>query len=490
MDLNHELKKHFGYSSFRKGQEEIIQSVLDGQDTLAVLPTGTGKSICYQLSGYLMTGSVLVISPLLSLMQDQVEQMKASGEKHVVAINSFLSFEEKRRAISYLHSYKFIYISPEMLTNEEILSKLKEMSIALFVIDEAHCISQWGPDFRPDYLKLGRVRKTLNSPVTLALSATATEKVRQDIVMTLDIEKAAERISSVDRPNIGIIVEKVETYDAKVDRLKSLISELEKPGIVYFSSKKVADEMARLLNERDGIQASSYHAGLDQEQRILIQQQFLINQLNVICATSAFGMGINKEDVRFVIHFHFPSSIESYLQEIGRAGRDGQNSIALLLYLAGDEQLPQRLIELEYLSKEQIYAYMEESSYSLNQKAQLLGLSEIHQRLLKYYESELKIGNTDDFDLKSFSQNVEDVMRDRFKQKQDDLSYVIQWAHGQSCRRESILTYFGENLRSNVNPCCDVCGVDLSLYFRSGMNPPHQPLPGWSELLQNLLKSR
>ncbi|MEI5907149.1 ATP-dependent DNA helicase RecQ [Bacillus spongiae] len=486
MNLVLELERRFGYSSFREGQKEVIESVLQGKNTLALLPTGTGKSLCYQLSGYLLQGSVLIVSPLLSLMQDQVEQMKANGEKAVVALNSFLTFEEKRRVFRKLSTYKFIYISPEMLANEEVLFRLSRMKISLFVVDEAHCISQWGPDFRPDYLKLGDVKERLNISITLALTATATQKVRQEILSTLRIERASQWIGSVDRSNIAISVEKFTQYDEKVDRLIAIISEWQKPGIIYFSSKKVADEMASLLAQKKGIKCAAYHAGLDQEQRILIQQQFLYNQLNVICATSAFGMGINKENVRFVVHFHFPSSMETYLQEVGRAGRDGLASIAVLLYAPGDEQLPQRMIENESMTKEQIYTYLEPSVYNEEEKAHFLGLNDVHQRLLHYYQQAFL--KQPESDLRTFSTNIEQFMKKRQSQKFEHVDNMVNWINLQTCRREAILTYFNEKYHKKISSCCDVCRVDMSLYTQMKDTLKNENVPQWDVLLQNLLK--
>src|SRR5699024_5127453 len=231
------LQVKFGYPEFREGQQEAIEAALNGDHTLVMLPTGTGKSICYQLSGYCLEGKVLVISPLLSLMQDQVEQMKQKGEKRVVALNSLLSNEEKKYLLDHLSIYKFIYLSPEMLQQEKVMRALKKQNIALFVVDEAHCISQWGMDFRLDYLHLGWARKQLGSPLTMALTATATKRVRKEILSSLDLEKEPfqEIVYSVDRPNI--VLDVIHCDQNKDEQVLEKVAFLEPPGIIYFSSK-------------------------------------------------------------------------------------------------------------------------------------------------------------------------------------------------------------------------------------------------------------
>ena len=314
--LNQLLLDKFGYSSFRPGQKEAIQSVLSGRDTLVMLPTGTGKSLCYQLPAYSTDGLILIVSPLLSLMQDQVENLKLMGEKRVVALNSLTPYSERNRIFKRMNQYRYIYTSPEMLQNNEVMKHLKQIKISLFVIDEAHCISHWGTDFRPDYLSLANIRKQLNNPITMALTATATAQVRDEIIQFLDLDKreTAQIIQSVDRPEIKFIVEHCK--GDKLDKIIHYVKSIQGAGVIYFMSKKLADDVARILRNEYRINAESYHSDIDGDDKIKIQQQFLNNEIQVICATSAFGMGFDKKDIRYVIHYHLPDSPEMYLQEV------------------------------------------------------------------------------------------------------------------------------------------------------------------------------
>ena len=467
MNLEQILFDRFSYRSFRPGQKEVIESVMNGHDTLAVLPTGTGKSLCYQLPGIIRKGTTLIVSPLLSLMQDQVEQLKMKGEKRVVALNSFLSFSERNRVLNHITDYKFIYVSPEMLQNEQILEALKRLTISLFVVDEAHCISQWGYDFRPDYLSLGTIRQYLGDPQVLALTATARRKVRDDIKKQLRIRKGKEFIFSIDRPNIAIIVEKLKDQRKKQERLIELVKLLQGPGVIYFSSKKMADQYANIFQE-EGLRAASYHSEIDQEQRILLQQQFLYGELELICATSAFGMGVNKEDIRYCIHYHPPVDLESYFQEIGRAGRDGKNSVAIMLYSPDDIYIQRRLITGELPDDEQIKQYVHWKMNVLQQWGENkntnapeeipTGFTETQWRLLEKFSRNIN-------DSHHFVKEMTSFVTERLAIKSKLLQELTAWIHAPGCRRENLLHYFEEPIEKHVISCCDICGVDLSLYY-------------------------
>lgn len=479
MELETLLYKHFQYDHFRPGQEEVIQSVLSGQHTLAMLPTGTGKSLCYQLPGYLLEGHIVIVSPLLSLMQDQVEQMKMNGEKRVIALNSFLTYQEKKTAISNITKYKFILISPEMLGMDQVIAVIQKLNVSLFVIDEAHCISQWGYDFRPDYLKLGFIRQKLNNPVTLALTATATEEVRQDIMESLGIACWKEFVYSADRKNIAITIENLEDYQKKLARLLELVRHLQGPGIIYFSSKRLAEQTAAILHDEGITGVMPYHGGMDQEQRILIQQQFIYGQLDVICATSAFGMGINKENIRYIIHFHMPQQMESYLQEIGRAGRDGERSIAILLYSPGDEVLASQLAEGELPTREQIeylFHYLTEidpfqfHSSGTDEWRKLAGFTDIQWRIISDYLIESEINRNE---LNFVKQKLINFIEERKRLKREKLAWMTNWVHFKGCRRNPILSYFSEDIsrKERIINCCDHCGVENRMFLRKALNP-------------------
>ncbi len=483
--LHEKLKEHFGFEEFRQGQKEVIQSVLNEQDTLAMLPTGTGKSLCYQLPGYLLNGPVIIVSPLLSLMQDQVEQMKVLGEKRVVALNSFLTFKEKKEALKRLHSYRFIFISPEMLFTEKVLSQLRAIQPALYVVDEAHCISQWGPDFRPDYLKLGTVRNELGNPVTLALTATASESVRKDIKSFLGISPK-EIVHTIDRPNIAFKLEHVENHQHKLDSLLDIVQTYKYPGIIYFSSKKMTEDVAAWLREQGIKKVGFYHGGMDQEQRTLIQQQFLTNKLDIICATSAFGMGINKPNIRFVVHFHLPLNLEAFIQEIGRAGRDGKQSISIVLYNENDIGLPIQIMENELPNLYQIDYYVKHIvSEKKDVLSSLLQLSDTQQRFIEHYLEGFQKQSITKVEL--LVDRIYEIREERLRYKRKKLNEVISWIETNQCRREKLLHVFNESIISQPEHCCDTCGLVTTSFMKEEEDMRVEEYSSWEERLKKLL---
>jgi ATP-dependent DNA helicase RecQ len=328
------LKNTFGYDTFRPLQREVIENVLAGRDTLAIMPTGGGKSLCYQIPALLLDGLTVVVSPLISLMKDQVEQLRAYGVP-ALFLNSSLGPLEYQENMEYVRrgKVKLLYVAPETLLTPRILALLADLKVALLTIDEAHCISEWGHDFRPEYRQLVEVRKRFPETVCLALTATATDRVRQDIRTTLKFATTSEFIASFNRENL--YMEVLPKQDPIAQTIEMLERYKDQSGIIYCFSRKQVDELAGYLASK-GYSVRPYHAGLDDAERRRNQEAFIRDDAQIIVATIAFGMGINKPNVRFVIHFDLPKSIENYYQEIGRAGRDGLPAHCLLLYSHAD----------------------------------------------------------------------------------------------------------------------------------------------------------
>jgi ATP-dependent DNA helicase RecQ len=392
-DLGATLRTVFGLSEFRPLQRDIIEALLAGQDAFVLMPTGGGKSLCYQLPALLTPGVALVVSPLISLMKDQVDALKENG---VAAefYNSALGAEAARRVLAKLHAGELdlLYVAPERLMAEDFLQRLAEIPIALIAVDEAHCVSQWGHDFRPEYAALGGLRSHFPAAPLIALTATADPHTREDIVRVLGLQDAGRYISSFDRPNIRYTV--LEKHRPKEQLSRFLTTQGQESGIVYALSRKRTEEIAGHL-ALAGHQAAAYHAGLPAAVREDVQERFLRDDLHIVVATVAFGMGIDKPDVRFVVHHDMPKHIEGYYQETGRAGRDGLAAEALLLYGAQDVVMARRLVE---------------------------GTDNPEQRRIESHK----------------------------------LQAMIALAESLTCRRRVLLGYFGEEL---ANDCgnCDIC---------------------------------
>lgn len=338
------LKDYFGHDSFRDGQEQIVDAVLDGRDALCIMPTGAGKSMCYQIPALLFDGVTIVVSPLISLMKDQVGSLVQSGVP-AAYINSSLSYPQFLRVLSNVEhgKYKIIYVAPERLLTDGFLDTCKKIKISMVAVDEAHCVSQWGQDFRPSYLKIVSFIKSLaNRPIVGAFTATATNDVKEDIKKILRLENPFEITTGFDRPNLFFGVIKSSSKDEK---LIDLIRERgDRSGIVYCATRKNVESVCELLCD-NGFSAARYHAGLDEYERRKNQEDFVFDRKNIMVATNAFGMGIDKSNVTYVIHYNMPKNIESYYQEAGRAGRDGGEADCILLYSPKDVRLNRFMIE-------------------------------------------------------------------------------------------------------------------------------------------------
>ena len=364
MDIFEALRTYYGYNSFRQNQREIIEHIMQGQDALVLMPTGGGKSICYQIPALTMPGTAIVISPLISLMKDQVETLRANGiEADALNSGNDPAVDTVIRRKCFSGNMKLLYISPEKLM-AEIDYLLSHIQISLFAIDEAHCISQWGHDFRPEYTQLGILREKFPDVPIMALTATADKITREDIIKQLNISKAKEFISSFDRPNLSLSVKRGYKAAEKMHFITNFIKARPmEAGIIYCLSRKNTEKVAEELQKK-GLNAAPYHAGMSSFERNQTQERFKNDQISVVCATIAFGMGIDKSNVRWVIHYNMPKSIESFYQEIGRAGRDGAPADTVLFYSLADivqltefaRQSGQQDVNMDKLRRMQEYA--------------------------------------------------------------------------------------------------------------------------------------
>ncbi|MDQ1610854.1 MAG: ATP-dependent helicase RecQ [Pyrinomonadaceae bacterium] len=374
------LRLHFGFDAFRTGQREVIDAILDGHDTVVVMPTGGGKSLCFQLPALMKEGATVVVSPLIALMKDQVDALHARGLP-ATFINSSVDFEEQKARIAGIRQgkYKLVYVAPERFRSAHFVEALKSVNVSLFAVDEAHCVSTWGHDFRPDFLRLKSAIEEIGRPQVVALTATATPHVRADIIEQLGLREPRAFVSGFDRPNLSIRVVHTQKEREKIAHVKSLAAAAKGgSGIIYSSTRKSVEQVARRLKDA-GLSVVAYHAGMEESERTRAQDDFMSGRVQMIVATNAFGMGIDKADIRFVIHYHLPGSIEAYYQEIGRAGRDGLPSECVLLFNYADKRTQDYFIEGSYPPPE-IIAKVYEALVATHQQHIELSTREIAMR--------------------------------------------------------------------------------------------------------------
>ncbi len=471
IDIAGAARKLLGFQSLRPGQHDAIQSLLEGRDTVLVQPTGSGKSAVYQIAGALLEGATVIVSPLIALQKDQADAIEASRLEPTAVVNSTLSASEQREVLDRIEQGKvqYIFLAPEQLRKPETIERLRAANVSLIAVDEAHCISQWGHDFRPDYLSLCQVIQALDHPVVLAMTATASREVRSEIIERLGLSNPRVFVHGFDRPNISLRVDLFSSKDEKYASLMRRVEFAEKPGIVYVATHKNAEDIAADL-QRMGVDALCYHGGLKAKQREEIQNKFMNGEVPVIVATNAFGMGVDKPDIRFVFHADVSDSLDAYYQEIGRAGRDGEEAEAVLFYRPQDisaQQFKTGPAHVDSEGLESVYNTLIAMKGPMTRDEIVLETG-INARklvgLLHRLEETEAIRHIENGDFEATSsrpllQVIEAAAESQKFQKElrkQRLQKMQSYAEWRSCRREYLLRYFGDDY---AGPCgnCDRC---------------------------------
>ena len=475
-NLDDALHQHFGFSSFRIGQREAMSAALAARDALVVMPTGSGKSLCYQLPALISPNTTLVISPLIALMKDQVDALVARN-KRATFINSTLTADEQKNRLAILARgwYKIIYVAPERLRNADFLNALKSIRVSLIAVDEAHCISQWGHDFRPDYLHVQEFANAIGRPPMLALTATATPQVQNDIVAQLKLANPERIVTGFNRANIALRVRYTSKDEDKLRELQSLLRGNKDSAIIYAGTRRDTEEIAEFCKDVLKIPTAFYHAGLDEARRTQVQEAFMHDDARIIVATNAFGMGVDKPDIRNVIHYTIPSTVEAYYQEVGRAGRDGKPARGVLLYspqdralqewfIDNDAPVPTQVLQLHRLLSKGAAGKPMWFSPSMLQRQ--TGMNDTHLRnalqqlelvnaLRRIGDAQGKIGVQVLSDaLPDLSHSHAQIEKQR-EHKRRLLARIIEYAETNNCRRKFILDYFGDHGDVDAPDCCD-----------------------------------
>ena len=481
-DIQEALQRYFGFEGLRAGQDEVVEAVMDGRDALAIMPTGGGKSLCYQLPALCREGVTVVVSPLIALMKDQVDALQARNIP-AAAINSSLGADEYRQVMDDFRRgvLKIVYVAPERFSQPGFMNALKGMPVSLLAVDEAHCLSQWGHDFRPDYLRLGRARRELGYPQTIALTATATEDVRNDILTTLELREPAVIISGFGRDNLDFSITPCSTHREKYERIEAVVKKW-KQGIIYCATRKSVTRVFEELSRRH-INAVAYHAGMTDEEREFSQNAFISGRADVVVATNAFGMGIDRSDVRFVIHFDIPGSVEAYYQEAGRAGRDGETAVCELLFnhvdlktqeffFVGSNPSITTIRALYNLLCSVCDTETHELQMTLETMAEALGNGVSTMSVGSALTVLIHAGAISRFDVPG--KNVRgtrvtdpdrafkelgidaDALKEKSRRDHQKIEAITRYAYSAGCRQKWILDYFGEK---DTKPCghCDMC---------------------------------
>jgi ATP-dependent DNA helicase RecQ len=469
----------FGVTSLREKQKELVELALTGCNSLALLPTGYGKSLCYQLPSQLLEGLTLVISPLIALMSDQVRNLEKRGFKNATYLNSTLTYQELESRIRGIREgrYKLVYIAPERMSSPRFLALLKSLKVSLFVIDEAHCISQWGHDFRPQYRQMKQFLDLCPGAAVMALTATATARVQQDILDLLALKAPTVVQISLDRPNLQFDVLPCENAARKDQELLHLLNKSKEPAIVYVSSRREAEGLAVRLSQNN-LKAQAYHAGLAPALRTSTQEAFAQDHLRVIVSTVAFGMGVDKANVRQVIHYNMSSCLENYYQEAGRAGRDGMDAHCTLLFQEKDASIQRWLIEQNYPSEKSVLELID----CLNAKPHFQAVPDLKENLklgdsalnsalgllnngglLQAGSQGVKLKEVETFKRTSFDMTW---LNTRKRREMERLEGIINYATSKKCRRLQLLNYFGQPLSQKCTGC-DVCRAKAARVIRN-----------------------